>query len=313
MRKNLKKLFILGLAAGLAPIRADQRTPAMRTDVGVLVMAHGGQPLWNAQVEKAVREASLEAPHETFFGMAVSREERDALGRAIARLRAAGARKIVAVPLLVSSYSEVYRQYGYILGLRTEPGFDEEALRLMAAMHGGHGSHASQDSILPAAVPEDVTVTLLEALDDSPEVAEVLADRARRLSRSPQRERVVLVAHGPNGEDDERLWIERLNRLGQRLRTAHGFRDVVAVTLREDAPPKIRDRATRAFRTAVTGPGDGSETLVIPLLLSAGGIEKGIPTRLEGLRYRLGDPLLYHPSVSRWIERRVRDAAQTGA
>ena len=42
------------------------------------------------------------------------------------------------------------------------------------------------------------------ALNDHPVVAQILATRARAIGKDPAYEAVVIVAHGPNEEDDNR-------------------------------------------------------------------------------------------------------------
>jgi hypothetical protein len=47
--------------------------------------------------------------------------------------------------------------------------------------------------------------------------------------------------------------------------------------------------------------------VVLPVLISAGGIERGVAARLEGLEHRMGKPLLPHPALSRWIARKAAE------
>ncbi|MGQ0643900.1 MAG: sirohydrochlorin chelatase [Elusimicrobiota bacterium] len=308
---RLKEASFIGIfLGGLCLSSQAQAEPEWPRGYGVLVMAHGGSPAWNAAVERAVAAAKLKGPAEIFFGMAAMPEERDALAEALARLRKAGAEKVAAIPFLVSSHSEVYRQYQYMLGLRKEPGFDEADLRAMAAHggHGGHGHHAPVPSgPLPPVPTAGLRVSLLRALDDSPELLAVLKDRARALSRRPGRERLILAAHGPNGEDDDALWLANLETLARDLREDLGFREARVVTVRDDAPPAVREEAARRFRE-LASPEEG-DVLVVPVLVAAGGIERGVRQRLDGLDVKFGEPLLEHAALSRWIARRAAEGA----
>jgi hypothetical protein len=67
-----------------------------------------------------------------------------------------------------------------------------------------------------------------------------------------------------------------------------GYPSVDVISLRDDAPAPVRDAATAELRALVTKRrGEGREVLVVPVLLSFGGIERGLKTRLEGLDYRI--------------------------
>jgi sirohydrochlorin cobaltochelatase len=251
---------------------------------------------------------------EIFFGMAAGAGESEAMAGALAALKKQGVDRVIAVPLLVSSHSEVYRQYQYVLGLRKDPGFSDEEVSAMSAMHhgpGGHGAHhhAALGPAVPVSGPFDAPVSLTRALDDSPEVLDALKDRVRSVSRKPAAEAVVLVAHGPNGEEDNRLWLAGLDRLSGGLQASGGFAVVRIATLRDDAPPAVKDAATAALRKDVEDLSrEGMDVLVLPVLISSGGIERGIASRLAGLPCRIAQPMGDHPALSSWLHRKVQEA-----
>jgi sirohydrochlorin ferrochelatase len=252
---------------------------------------------------------------EIFYGMAVSPEERAAMAAALESLKRRGARRVAAVPLLVSSHSEVYRQYQYLLGARAQPGFSEADLRAMAGMHHGTGSDphahhhmASAGALTPVIPGPFPSVDVTGALDESPETVTALKDRAHALGGAPNREAVLLVAHGPNDDGDNERWIANLKKLAEGVKE-EGFAAVETATLRDDAPPPVRDAATQKLRDQVAALGkDGKTVLVLPVLISAGGIEGGIAKRLEGLDCKLGEPLGGHPALSAWIARKTKEA-----
>jgi hypothetical protein len=67
-----------------------------------------------------------------------------------------------------------------------------------------------------------------------------------------------------------------------------GYAAVDALSLRDDAPAPVRDAATEALRAAVKAHRDaGRDVLVVPILLSFGGIEEKLKSRLAGLEYRM--------------------------
>lgn len=69
---------------------------------------------------------------------------------------------------------------------------------------------------------------------------------------------------------------------------AERFASIDYLPLRDDAPAPVRDQATRALRSVVDRRiAEGRGVLIVPLLVSFGGIERGLRTRLEGLVYTM--------------------------
>jgi sirohydrochlorin ferrochelatase len=267
---------------------------------GVLLLAHGGQPLWNDTVTAIAREVDRTYPTEVAFGMA----SKPAIAAALDRLAARGATRVRAVPLFVSSHSSVITSTQYLLGLRDEAPADLATFAKMRHAHGGrdadpHADHTPPD-LAPIALP--MPVTMASALDDSAVVGQILADRARGLSSNPAREVVLLVAHGPVPEDDNARWLSVMKSLADQMAPVTTFARIEYQTVRDDAPEPIRGQATEELRQRVErAAGEGLKVLIVPLLLSNGGIEKGIRKRLEGLDYGMSPALAPDPRLALWV------------
>lgn len=262
---------------------------AARDDVGVLVIAHGGSNQWDSAVRKAVKEAKLSVPTEVALGMGMHPEEVRQFQQAVDRLERKGVSRIVVVPLLVSSHSEVFRQYAYLVGIRPTAEWPEAGEPLDV----------------------DVPVVMGRALDDDPVVAQILLERARRLSRRTQEETVILVAHGPVAQIDDQRWLDTMSRVAQRVKADGPFRDVLSFTIRDDAPRAVKEEAQRRLREAVRASGQQGRALIVPLLLARGGIERKIPKLLAGLTYVYkGETLLPHKRMVQWL---AREAARLAA
>jgi sirohydrochlorin ferrochelatase len=283
-------LSVLVLALASVPTLEASDASSQSAKPGILFLAHGGRPSWNDRVLELVSKVDARQPAEVAFGMAT----RAAMQAAIDRLVARGVTEIVAVPLFVSSHSSVVTSTEYLLGLRAEAPRD---LAIFAKMdhgsHGGTASHASHtaatvDPTSPIASPVPIRITA--ALNAHPVVGAILASRARAISQDPAREAVVIVAHGPVPEDDNRRWLDDMKVSAERVRGEVPFRSVDYLTVRDDAPAAIRDAATAELRALVQRRAkEGNRILVIPQLLSYGGIEQGIRKRLEGLDYTMAE------------------------
>jgi hypothetical protein len=93
---------------------------------------------------------------------------------------------------------------------------------------------------------------------------------------------------GPSSDEENRRWLADLASLATRVQNDSPFVAVEYLTVRDDAPKQVRDQATAELRRVVTRQLDaGRRVLIVPLLVSFGGIEKGLRGRLEGLAYTM--------------------------
>lgn len=274
-----------------------------RNVTGVLLLAHGGNKNWNGEVVKLGSVIDEKMPTEIAFGMAT----RANIQKAVDRLVSRGAGKIVAVPLFVSSHSSVITSTEYLLGRRAEA---PRALAIFAKMGHGDGEHTgghgagsapAVDGTTPVKSP--VPITMMPALNSHPLVAEILLSRANTISREPKKEVVVLVAHGPVLDEENNKWVGDMAVLAEAMRPRSNFRRIEYLTVRDDAPEPVRSQATELLRSVVKKATDeGDKVLIVPLLLSFGGIEKGIIKRLEGLEYTMTDQaLLPDERLAKWV------------
>ena len=283
-------------------------------ELGVIVLAHGGSPRWNNEVRKAAGKLADRYPTIVVLGMA----DATATQKAVDALEDLGVNKIAVIPLYVSSHSELYRQIEFILGLRSAPDPD-----YVEAMHRAMEnplkfvwkkvtlknvqyalkmikSHRAMN--LNQQVARRVPLVFLPALDKSPLVGEILAQRALKLSTKPSEESVLIVAHGPLRDDDDMLWTADMESLAEPVRKL-GFRSVCVGTMRDDAPEEIKNRAVARLRRLVEEcVAKGSRAIVIPLLLAPGGVESEIRHLLRKLPYIYdGNTLLPHVNVEKWL------------
>lgn len=279
-----------------APSGPTQQALADPNTVGTLLVAHGGDSIWNSQVHETARAVRTGGPIEVSFLMgpeAAHRRFQDA----VARLEAAGARRIVVVPLLVSSHSGHFEQIRYLT--RQTDSLDE-----VMQMHLHHAGIERPSSGVP--------ITVAPALDGAVEMATVLAERAAAAASRPAEQALLLLGHGPNSAEDHAAWMTSLRPVADSVRMWAGFRDVRVGLLREDAPAPVRAEAVRGIRDLIELQRQvtGREVLVVPVLVSRGGIARSrVEADLAGLPVRYtGDALLPHPAMARWIEGRVRAA-----
>ena len=260
---------------------------------GTIVVAHGGDSLWNAHVIDIARAARTGGPVEVSFLMgpaAKATRFQDVVGR----LERSGVREIAVVPLLVSSHSGHFDQIRWLTG---------DSVTLDATMQ--HHLHMS-------GIERPVTrarLRLAPALDDSPQIARVISERARALAGDPRGRALMIVGHGPNSAEDYASWMTNLRRVVDSVRATSGFRDVRLELVRDDAPAHVRAEAVKRTRELIEMQHliTGQPVVVVPLLVSKGSINRSkLPQDLAGLPIIYsGEPLLPHPEMVRWIEARA--------
>ncbi|HEU0052421.1 MAG TPA: CbiX/SirB N-terminal domain-containing protein [Longimicrobium sp.] len=287
-----KTATMLALVLAAAPAAA-QGAPK----VGTLILAHGGDKGWNDQVRAVAANVRTGGPVEIAFLMgpeAPAHRFQDAAKR----LESEGAEEIVVVPLLVSSHSGHYEQIRWLAGETDQ--LEEEM------MHHLHMAGIERASVR-------VPMYVSRAIDDSPEVARVLTERARALATAPARQAVYLLGHGPNDDDNFARWMNNLRPVADSVRARAGFRAAGFGLVRDDAPAEVRAAAVARVRAEITALNreTGQTVVVVPVLISRGSVgDVRFRRDLEGLPVTYsGEPLLPHPGLAAWIVARVRQTA----
>ena len=292
MSKRARKPLLLVLLSALL-------APAIVEAQGILLLAHGGRDDWNQKVLELASQVDSTRPVEVAFGMANKRTIQDALHR----LEERDVTEVVAVPLFVSSHSSVFRATEYLLGSREDAPPQLEAFARMGARRSSGSSGSDPGFEWTTPVETAIPISVMMALDGHALVAEILLSRAAEVSQTPEEEVVVLVAHGPSTGEDNALWLENMSTLVEQMRPHTRFSRIEHLTVRDDASDTVRDQATAELRGVVEAVvEEGKTVLIVPLLLSYGGIEVGIRRRLEGLPYRMArQALLPDERLSEWV------------
>ena len=262
---------------------------------GTLIVAHGGDTAWNKGVRALAMQVRTGGPVEVAFLMGPEAKT-SRFQDVVAKLAARGATSVVVVPLLMSSHSGHYEQIGWLARTRDS---------LSATM--SHHLHMSGIERAQPGMPIRVT----RALDDAPELARVLAERASALAPSVKDRALFIVGHGPESAEDNARWMEYCRRISDSVKAITGFRDVRIGLVRDDAPAAVRAEAVRGVRDIIELQAEvtGADVLVVPMLISKGSINRDrLPKDLAGL------PIVYtaegvapHAEIARWVERRVRE------
>ena len=316
MKHILQSMAFLICLSIVGFVRAQSSTPIRAQREGVLLLAHGGSAQeWNEEVRHVADQVDLTVPTEVAFGMATKSTMQAGINRLVAR----GVTEIVVVPLFVSSHSSVIDSTAYLLGLRAQ---EPEDLKMFAMMdHGGgmmmggspmqHDPAATAEAEKPISSP--VPIRMASALDHHRIVADILRDRAASISHNPAHEVVILIAHGPVPDDENKLWLHDMNILAEQMQQQTHYAGIECLTLRDDADEPVRNAATQQLREKVEQVTKAGNTpLIVPLLLSYGGIEDGLRKRLAGLTYSMpSQALLPDTRIVNWVIEAARSNVGT--
>ena len=273
------------LPLALAAAAALAASPAGKP-FGLLLLVDGVGPEWIETIDAVVKQAGGRYPVEFVAGEA----DGPAIQRAVDALQAKRVLKIVAVALSVSPFSDIMNQNRFLLGIREKPSMGMPATRLTSK----------------------VALVLSKTLDGQDALVEVVADRARALSKQPAADAVVLVAAAPKAIDAARDWTASLDALAEKARARAGFRKGRALTLPLDQTSDQRDKTEKAVRETIKAlHKEGGNVVVLPLELSPDYVASRLPHILEGLfaRYN-GKCLLPDRRIARWVGESAADAAK---
>ena len=296
----LLRRFAVAAAVAVITAPAHAQAPSIDPTGGVLILAHGADAAWNAPVESLavlVKKAGIvRGPVGVTFLMgqgAPTHRFQDQVGA----LRKQGAERVVLVPLLVSSYSGHFDQLRYLAG--TLDTLDPE---MAHHLHMGGLERVTSTPMIVA-----------NGLDDSPELARILGERAKTLAPTGRETRALfLLGHGPNDAREYATWMKNLRVVADSVRAATGFASVSVELVRDDAPASVRAEAVQRSREiiALQHAATKQDVIVVPILVSAGDIsQRKLPADLAGLPIKYsGEPLLPSPELVHWIERRTREA-----
>lgn len=286
---------LMALLAGCVTQAPQPQSARRDENFGVLVMAHGGGPQWNKDVLAAVQPLKNDYNVEVAFGMA----DAASMQESVKQLEARGANHIGVVRLFISgeSFKERTEQIlGMIPGAPAKPA--------VADAHAGHGEGHGGHSMEFWRVDTRASFALSEqGLVEAPEMGQVLATRAKTLSKNPAQEDVLILAHGPGDDAENERWLKHLDARAEVVRKAQPFHAVRVETLREDWPDKRVEAEKRIRAFVEQSAREGRRAVVIPFRVQGFGPYAKV---LEGLEYASdGQGLIPHPSVTEWIAHQI--------
>ena len=263
---------------------------------GVLIMAHGGTPDWNAGVLSAVQPLQDQYIIEVAFGMA----DAVTIQKTVARLETQGVSRIGIVRLFVSGESW-YERTEQICGIR--PGAPVRGATAESHAHRkGHGAHGHSMELWRIQTKASFALSK-QGLAEAEAMGTVLADRAVSLSKAPNQEDVLILAHGPGDDAENERWIAWIDARAKAVRDSLPFHRVKVMTLREDWAGKREAAEKRIREFVVTTKSGARKAIVIPFRVNGFGPYAEVLKDLEYVSD--GQGLIPHTAVTSWIAEQI--------
>ncbi len=289
MKTLFRSLIFLGL---LIPLQVMAQ---IENSFGVLIMAHGGSDEWNQGVVDTIAPMQSQYNIEIAFGMA----DAYSIQEAVSKLEHRGATKIAVVRLFISGESW-YERTSQILGLVEGAPAREQPEH----QHAGHGAGAMGHRMEFWQIDSDAQFAISkDGLADAQQMAEVLLSRANELSEDAEQEEILILAHGPETDEENQRWLENIEQRTALIHAQHNFRAVHVATLREDWEDKRAAAQTHVRQLVQSANDNGGTALIIPFRVHGFGPYEEV---FDGLNYRANHMgLIPHPAVTDWIIEQV--------
>ncbi|NQS98993.1 MAG: hypothetical protein HQ591_11105 [candidate division Zixibacteria bacterium] len=302
MRKIIYPLFFACITSILAPSIFYGKEK-----LGLLIIAHGSpMPAWNAPVlalEDEVLMVLNEKGDNPFTAVRVALMEfnEPSINTIIEEMEKSGLDRVYALPLLIAPSGHSLFDVPTILGLY----YESEIVREIKE----EGTTIADTKI---------KITLGPTLDSGDVLKEIMLDRVKKLSASPETEGVVLLAHGDHYFKP--VWDVICGEIGSYICAKTGIEHYdyayaeIGQTFIAEAVPMILRMAEKCDRTIVVGLylSMGVDRMANNSILSIGRMKMESKEILEGYTIVFADKgLLPDQRISQWIaEKGLKWAAE---
>jgi hypothetical protein len=325
--------LILAVAlAAAAPARAQNDAAdgvafGKAKTYGILILAYDVDVKWRQELGN-LRGQLKGHPVETVDSAA------DAISvqRAVDRLAAQRVTKIVAVPLETVSESARLDMTRYMFGVRPDPVLDvpgsdsgdlankprpglkpirKSMLNLPKDQDRGLGMTMGGDASTLKQIKSAVPLVLAQALDKSPQLVAILADRAKSLSPTPKRETLVLAGIGPRSDTALEAWLTAAQAIADAVGSKAGYRKAVAVAVRDGVRSSQQDKDRAELKTTFRALIREGRVAVVPLSPEADRVHELLNKAAGGfLAYRWnGQGIQGDRRLLDWIKASAESAA----
>lgn len=271
------------LASTWISAQTNRFTPVTKQNLGVIFLAHGSDIVWNESMREAAKGLAETYDTEIVFSMA----DKETIERAVRKFEQSGKRHLVILRIFGQSSSfknNIEKMFGM-------------ASRVSHHEQHGHGHHSADAG--SGYIVSSLNVTTVGGLDAHDYFAQVLLERAKGLSVNPQKEIVVLAAHGKGDDKENDVWKDNLKQLLDKMNSNGGeqFYKLDYVTWREDWEGKQAEALNKMNELFDFAKNNDLEIIIIPARTTGQGPAQQL---LIDKSFKLGTGFAPHPLFTRW-------------
>ena len=321
--------LLLAAALAAAPARAQEKSFFGRAKTyGVLILAYDVDVKWRQELGNLrgqLKGHPVEAVNSAADAISVQ--------RAVDRLIAQGVNKIVGVPLETVSESVRLDMTRYMFGVRADPVLDvpdtgksgfankplppikstqKSMLKLSLNPDRGLSLPLGGDASTVKPIKSTVPLVLAPALDKSPLLVAILADRAKALSPLPARETLVLAGVGPRSDAALKAWLTAAQEIADQVGAKAGYRKAVAVAVRDGVRAGQQDKDRAELKASFHALNREGRVAVVPLSPEANRVNELLKKAIGGfIAYRWnGQGIQGDRRLLDWIKTSAEEASK---
>ena len=260
--------------------------------IGVAIMPHGATVPYNQAIEASIRPLEKDYIVEMAYGMG----DPFSIQGAISALEKRGAKRIVFVRMYAMS-KQFKDKTDYILGLNEVLPEDWKEKFYMDQ--------------LPPQVRTSSIIKTFGGYEEDPLLGEIHLERIKEVSKNPDEETIILLAHGAKNDQDDIAWRKAMQTHLNRIQKQNPvpFKKVIALTMREDWPDK-RKKAMEEIKKEIELGNKNGRTIIISDRLYGSGPYSHFLKDIDFEINRKG--LAPHPNLTRWLEKGIKVAMNKG-
>jgi len=260
----------------------EYETANEQASEGILILAHGVNDFADQILFNDVEPLTKNYTTSIAFGMSMMTSRH--ISCALIQMQEKEIDVIHIIPLTESPYNTLIRQWRYAFGL--EPKYTYADIGII----------------------DNAKVNFLEPINDHIYAREIVYEHAMEISKDPQQETVIIVAHGPIDTADNAKQLQIMQNIAKHVQGKGNFHSVFPLSLQDDADPNTRSENVMRFRNLVEqNSADSRRTLVVTDLMSSEGIQSRVKKDLDGLDYAFNEKgIVSHPLFIEWVKDTAR-------
>ena len=282
---SLKKMTngqIMGMMKMMGPNYYWPVSKNGSTNYGVLIMAHGYGPGGDLDLFNSVQDVGLD--YQTTLSMGMSMMTSTHVICSVNEMIHNNVEKIFVVPVSSTAHNTLVRQWNYIFNIEENYAYsDVERIK-------------------------NENIVMLDPISDHMYAKKIILEYTNEISVDPENEALIIIAHGPKDEADNKVELVLMDNIGQYIKKHTNINTIKAFTSQDDAPKQIRENNLENIKAFMERSQDeGKRILMVSNLMSGQGIQRKLSKDFEGFDYVFNSKgLLTHPHYIQWIKESVK-------